>query len=418
MDLRIKGLSHLDPLSVPLPNGTDVVTRVDRLLGERRIPEGAVGRVVAQRGDEFDVHIVGIGVARYSRDELVPRKVGQLRFAQRREALWAALRPCAVLETTVGSHAWGLADESSDTDTRGLFALPFPWTVGLVEPALDLVSADGSTTLWEVGKAVRQALRADPNTLETLFVPSARALDPIGEWILEARDSFVSTEIYGSFGRYALSQLKRLRQSMRLAEHRAVILEWLRETPVPSLDDVARRLAKIATHAPSEGDAELQAKQYVKQLYRSLFDQGLLRANDFDSLVQFAREGASELELPRELRPKNAYNLVRLIAGAIHWLRDGRPQFVAVGDLRDQLLAIKRGQVPLEDVLAIADAMTPELEDARQVSKLPGHPDVARADTLLRRIGEEIASRWLAKSSGPFGRDAPAPPEVAWRDEP
>ncbi len=39
--LRIKGLVHLDPLTVPLPNGTEVVTRVDRLLGERRVPEGA-----------------------------------------------------------------------------------------------------------------------------------------------------------------------------------------------------------------------------------------------------------------------------------------------------------------------------------------------------------------------------------------
>src|SRR5262249_18007189 len=202
--------------------------------------------------------------------------------------------------------------------------------------------------------------------------PSARALDPIGEWILEARDAFVSAEIYGSFGRYALSQLKRLRQSMRLAEHRAVILEWLRETPVPSPDEVATRLARIAGRAPSsEADAELQAKQYVKQLYRSLFDQGLLRANDFESLIQFARDGAAELELPRELRPKNAYNLVRLIAGAIHWLRDGQPRFVAEGALRDQLLAIKRGQIPLEDVLAIADAMTPDLEAARQASKLP-----------------------------------------------
>src|SRR5206468_12184673 len=56
------------------------------------------------------------------------RKVGQVRFARRREAVWSALRPCSVLETTVGSHAWGLADEASDTDVRGLFALPFPWT--------------------------------------------------------------------------------------------------------------------------------------------------------------------------------------------------------------------------------------------------------------------------------------------------
>src|SRR5262249_61128111 len=103
----------------------------------------------------------------------------------------------------------------------------------------------------------------------------------------------------------------------------------------------ASRVARIEARV---ADAELLAKEYVKQLYRSLFDQGLLHANDFASLIQFAQGGASELELPRELRPKNAYNLVRLIAGAIHWLREGRPHFVAEGALRDQLMAIKSGQ--------------------------------------------------------------------------
>ena len=50
-----------------------------------------------------------------------------------------------------------------------VFVLPLAWTTGLAEPPLDLVSLDGSQTYWEVGKAIRQALRADPNTLEMLF---------------------------------------------------------------------------------------------------------------------------------------------------------------------------------------------------------------------------------------------------------
>ena len=78
---------------------------------------------------------------------------------------------------------------------------------------------------------------------------SARATDVLGEWVLGARDAFVSAEIYGSFGRYALSQLKRLAQSARLAEHRALVLEWLREEPAPSLDEVAARLAKASPRA-------------------------------------------------------------------------------------------------------------------------------------------------------------------------
>ena len=44
-----------------------------------------------------------------------------------------------------------------------------------------LVSADGSATYWAAGKAIRQALRADPNTLEMLFLPSATPQDPIGD---------------------------------------------------------------------------------------------------------------------------------------------------------------------------------------------------------------------------------------------
>jgi hypothetical protein len=287
----------------------------------------------------------------------------------------------------------------------------------LVAPPEDLVSADGSATYWAAGKAIRQALRADPNTLEMLFLPGARPLDPIGEWLLAEREAFVSVEIYGTFGRYALGQLRRLEQGLRLAEHRAVVLDWLRADPSLTLDAVAEKLAQVSTRAmPSEADRVHQAKQYVKQLYRSLADQGLLDANEFAALVRFARDKSAAFELPRELRPKNAYNLVRLLATATEWLRAGVPTFEMTGELRERLLAIKKGTVALDAVLAEAEAMAPELERARDASTLPKRPDVARADALLRRIGEELARRWASDAPGPFGHDAPAPPEVTWSE--
>lgn len=417
MDLRLRNLEQLDARAVPLPHGTEIVTRVDRIVGERRVPQGSVGRVTKVDGDDLDVTIVGVGVVRYARGELSARRVGQVLFAQRRADAWDALRPCVVLDTTVGSRAWGLADADSDEDHRGVFALPFTWTQGLVAPPEDLVSADGSATYWAAGKAIRQALRADPNTLEMLFVPGAKPLDPIGEWLLAERDAFVSVEIYGTFGRYALGQLRRLEQGLRLAEHRAVVLEWLHDDPTLTLDAVAEKLAKLSTRAmPSEADRVHQAKQYVKQLYRSLADQGLLDANEFAALVRFAREKAADFDLPRELRPKNAYNLFRLLVTASRWLREGTPTFEVGGALRDRLLAIKRGDVALDDVLAEAEAMAPELERAKEDSKLPRRPDVVRADALLRRVGEEIARRWATRASGPLGKDAPTPPEVLWSE--
>lgn len=416
VDLRLRHLAALDARSLPLPHGTEVTTRVERVVDGRRVPLGSVGRVAGIVDDEVDVVLPGIGTLRYARADLVPRRVGQALFAARRAGAWEALERCIVLRSTVGSRAWGLADEGSDHDERGVFAVPFPWTGGLVDAPDDLVSHDGSSTFWSLGKAVRQALRADPNTLEMLFVRDATATDEIGAWLLAERDAFVSVEIYGSFGRYALGQLARLEKALRLAEHRAVVLEWLRAEDLPTLDAVAGRLA-VATAKPGvavgEDDVN-RCKLYVKQLYRSMHDQGLLDACELAALARFARERSHDFDLPRELRPKNAYNLVRLIDAATRWLRDGAVELCVDGPLRERLLAIKRGEVPLADVLAEAEGMAAELEKARDASRLPLRPDVARADALLRRIAAELARRHVEGAPGPLGRDAPAVPEVAW----
>ena len=414
--MKLRGsLGDIDPLAVPLPHGTEVSTRVERVVGDRRISQGAVGRVVGKEGETYRVDLVGHGVVAYVRRELRPRKAGQLRFAHRRDRAWTALRPCVVLEAVVGSRAWGLSDAGSDVDRRGVFVLPFPWTAALVEPPSDLVSADGSRGYWEVEKMVRQAIRADPNTLETLFVDSVEARDEIGEWILDSRDAFVSVQIYGSFGRYALSQLKKLKQTQRLAENRTLVVRWLRDEPDLSLDEVARRLAAASEiTAPSEGDARERARQYVKQLYRSMYDQGLLRANEFAALGDFARRREGAFDEPRHLRPKNAYNLLRLIDSAIHWLATGQPRLEVSAERRPTLQAIKRGEVALAEVLAMAEERMPKLEEARRTTSLPPRADVARADRLLRRVRTEAARRFATSEPGPFGSEAPELPLAAW----
>jgi hypothetical protein len=144
MPARSSSLDVLDGAPSALPHGTEVTTRVERLLEDRRLPPGLIGRVTRARDGGFDVQVLGIGEVWFRREELLPRREGQVAFAVRRDAAWTALRSCAVLEATVGSRAWGLATRTSDTDVRGAFLLPFSWTVGLVEAPRDLLSADGA----------------------------------------------------------------------------------------------------------------------------------------------------------------------------------------------------------------------------------------------------------------------------------
>ena len=406
-------LGDIDPSRVPLPVGTEVETRAVGLFRGRRIPSGAVGRIRSSSGDRVSVLVVGVGVLEFMRCDVLPRKKGQLQFALRRERLWQALHENVVVRTEVGSRAWGLADETSDHDYRGVFVLPLAWTVGLAQRPGELVSIDGGETYWEATKAVRQGLKADPNTLEALHLESAEALDEMGTWLLDARDAFVSAEIYGSFGRYALGQLRRLETSRRLAAHRTLLLEWLRDEPSMDLDAAAEKLADAAQLvATSPGAAVLRAKEYIKQLYSSLFDRGELEARDFAGLRELAAADATrEFETARELRPKNAYNLLRLIELATGWLATGRPKFTPAEPFRSELRAIKRGELDMKRVIERADELAEALEDARRATVLPAKPDIAAADRVLRRIGLEVAKRSVSRVPGPFGKDAPAMPE-------
>jgi hypothetical protein len=417
MALRLGGLGDLDPAAVPLPVGTEVIARVDRLVDGELRPAGAIGRVTAiaasPDGDRLDVVFIDGRRATYLRDELTPRKLGVARYAHRRHAAWEQLHGCIVVDAVVGSRAWGVAHDASDEDHRGIFVLPAPWLTGLAEPPLDLVSLDGSRTYWEIGKAIRQAVRADPNTLEMLFASPA-VVDPIAGELVAMRDRFLSLQIYGSFGRYALSQLDRLEHNQRLAEHRSTVIGWLRDDPALELDATAVRLADAAAvRAPSRADAITRARDYLKQLYRSMYDQGLLAANDWTSLRAAAM---TELELPRDLRPKNAYNLIRLLDLAIRWLAGEPPEVRASDAIRPTLLAIKRGELAMTDVMALARELTPKLEAARQTSPLPRHADIRRAEQVLRTVRDEAARRWLARTPGPWGADAPDAPEARFDD--
>lgn len=413
MALRLGGLADLDPAAVPLPAGTEITTRVDRTVGDEIRPQGASARVTKIDGDRVTVTFLDGKTATYLRTEVTPRKLGVQRYAQRRAAAWEQLRACVVIDTLVGSRAWGVADEGSDEDRRGVFVLPLAWTTGLADAPLDLVSLDGSHTYWEIGKAIRQALRADPNTLEMLFADPV-VVDPLGAELIAMRDGFVSQEIYGSFGRYALSQLDRLEHNQRLAEHRAVVIGWLRDDPSLELDAAAERLADSArVAAPTRADAVGRARDYIKQLYRSMHDQGLIAANDWASLRAAAR---TDLAMPRDLRPKNAYNLIRLLDLAIRWLA-GEPPTVRVSEaLRPTLISIKAGEVPMTDVIALARELTPKLEAARQASPLPRYADVGRAEQVLRASRHEAARRSVERIPGPWGADAAAPPEARYDD--
>ncbi len=92
-----------------------------------------------------------------------------------------------------------------------------------------------------------------------------------------------------------------------------------------------------------------------------------------------------------EPRWKHVMHLIRLLLSGMTALRDG---FVPldVGQLREQLLSIRSGQVPWAEVDKWRVSLHAQFDEAFAKSKLPEEPDYHRANQLLLRARRLAAS--------------------------
>lgn len=81
---------------------------------------------------------------------------------------------------------------------------------------------------------------------------------------------------------------------------------------------------------------------------------------------------------------KHVMHLIRLLMSGIHVLKHGGVQ-VEVGDRRDLLLAIKRGEMPWEETEKLRLSLHKEFDVAFQQTLLPERPNYERADAFLVR---------------------------------
>lgn len=125
------------------------------------------------------------------------------------------LEACVVYRCVVGSRAYGLDTENSDTDVRGVYLAPADMQWSLFGMPEQFEDAKAQTCYWELQKFLIMALKANPNILECLYSPLVEKTSPVGEALLGLRECFLSQMIFQTFNGYALSQFKKLEQDIR-----------------------------------------------------------------------------------------------------------------------------------------------------------------------------------------------------------
>ncbi|QEV17331.1 nucleotidyltransferase domain-containing protein [Streptomyces alboniger] len=214
------------------------------------------------------------------------------------------VRDHTIYACVMGSRAFGLATEGSDTDRRGVFVAPTPLFWRFEKPPTHVDGPADEQFSWELERFCELALRANPNILECLHSPHVEHVTDTGRELLALRGAFLSRRVHGTFTGYAASQRKKLEADIRL-------------------------------------------------------------------------HGAP--------RWKHAMHLLRLLMSGRDLLRTGELT-IDVGDLREPLLAVKRGEVPWPEVESWMNRLAAEAEQAVRQSPLPDEPDGDRITDFLFRV--------------------------------
>lgn len=120
-----------------------------------------------------------------------------------------------VYRCVIGSRAYGLETDASDTDIRGCYLPPasLHWSLDGVPEQLE--NDERQECFWEFGKFVRLALQSNPNVLECLFSPISEPLSPAGEKLLLIRNAFPSKLAYGRYRGYVEDQFRKLDNKLK-----------------------------------------------------------------------------------------------------------------------------------------------------------------------------------------------------------
>ncbi|AWM42066.1 putative nucleotidyltransferase [Gemmata obscuriglobus] len=130
----------------------------------------------------------------------------------------------------------------------------------------------------------------------------------------------------------------------------------------------------VVLHADETGDE-------LRRVRTAFLSKHLYRTYSGYVLSQF-RLMKKGFATDRRYKPKHAMHLIRLLHSGIHALRDGDIR-VDVAEHRDELLAIRKGDVPFEAVEARALELDRVFQEAFAATTLPERPDTDRANRFL-----------------------------------
>lgn len=201
-----------------LPPGTRIVVRNDVVVAAtgRSLPAGAVGVIVRAPADAthaYRIRFPDASEASLRRGEFrIWRSVRESGIGEAEDVDWSAF---IIFRCVIGSRAFGLDNDASDIDRRGIYLPPADLQWALYGVPEQLENDETQEVYWELAKFLKLALKANPGILECLYSPLVEVATDLARELLEMRSIFLSRLVYQTYNGYVLSHFKRMEQDVR-----------------------------------------------------------------------------------------------------------------------------------------------------------------------------------------------------------
>lgn len=327
-----------------------------------------------------------------------------------------------ILLTLHGSHAYGLATETSDMDIKGIAIPPPDYFLGFLKRFDQAESKNPDLTVYDIRKFFQLAADCNPNIIEILWTDENDLIhcDQFGRHVRHFRDHFLSKKARHTFSGYAVAQLKRIKT------HRKWLLNPVEKKPERKDFDLPESsLLSADEMGAMEAIESREAVEWRKRFVDAGFSDNVMAAyqkersyrNALREWQQYQNWKANrnparaELEAKFGFDAKHAMHLVRLMRMCREILAEGR--VVVKRPDRDELLAIRNGAWDYDKIVGWAEEQDAEFAELAEKSPLRHSPDRVYLDGLLQCIVKDFFKVSERLEWGSDGKEKTAPDKEA-----
>lgn len=309
-----------------------------------------------------------------------------------------------LLLTLGGSHAYGMEQEDSDLDVRGI-AFNSKEDILLGTDFEQVVNVDTDTTIYSFNKMLQLLTSNNPNTIEILGCKPEHYfhLSDIGKELLDHRKMFLSKICIHSFGGYAGSQLRRMEnKAARLtgqAENEAYILRSIqnaqyefRNRYYPHQDnDVILYIDQAVQEGyDSEIFMDVHLQHYPLRDWTGMWNEMKAIVSSYNKIGKRNENAISHNKLGKHMA-----HLIRLYMMCIDIL-EKEEVITYRREEHDLLMSIRNGEYldenrqPRTEFYDLLNEYEKKLEYAKNHTALPAMPDYKAINEFKMYVNERI----------------------------